>query len=73
MLVQGAGLVRVGAADRPLIFTAPQSLSFGDLPANAGTTASRAVSVAVSDAGDGAGTWTAEIQAQVASTGATAW
>ena len=71
VLVQGAGLVRVGAADRPLIFTAPQSLSFGYLPANAGTPSSRAVSVAVSDAGGGAGTWTAEIQAQVASTGAT--
>ena len=34
VLVQGAGLVRVASADRPLIFTDPQSLSFGYLPAN---------------------------------------
>jgi hypothetical protein len=71
VLVQGAGLARVGSADRPLIFTDPQSLSFGYLPANAANAASKAVSVTVSDAGDGAGTWTTEIQAQVASSGAT--
>jgi subtilisin family serine protease len=70
VLVQGAGLVRVAAADSPLIFTDPQSLSFGYLDVNAGA-ASRAISVAVSDAGGGAGTWTAEIRAQVASSGAT--
>ncbi|HSJ94462.1 MAG TPA: S8 family serine peptidase [Gaiellaceae bacterium] len=70
VLVQGAGLVQVGAADRPLIFTSPQSLSFGYLSVLGGA-ASRSVSVAVSDAGDGAGTWTAEIQPQVASSGAT--
>jgi len=71
VLVQGAGLVRVGAADRPLIFTDPQSLSFGYLPAAAAGAASRAISMTVSDAGNGEGTWTAEIQAQVASSGAT--
>jgi len=71
VLVQGAGLVRVGAADRPLIFTDPQSLSFGYLPANAANASSKAISVTVSDAGDGAGTWSAEVHAQVASTGAT--
>ena len=71
VLIQGAGLVRVGAADRPLIFTDPQSLSFAYLPANAATASSKAISVTVSDAGGGAGTWTAEIQAQVASSGAT--
>ena len=71
VLVQGAGLVRVGSADRPLIFTDPQSLSFGYLPANAASPSSKAVSVTVSDAGDGAGTWATEIQAQVASRGAT--
>jgi subtilisin family serine protease len=70
VLVQGAGLVRVGSADRPLIFTDPQSLSFGYLDVNAGA-ASRAISVAVSDAGDGAGAWSVEIQPQVASNGAT--
>lgn len=70
VLVQGAGLARVGAADKPLVFTDPQSLSFGYLDVNAGA-ASRAISVAVSDAGDGAGAWTVEIQPQVASGGAT--
>ena len=34
VLVQGAGLVSVPAADRPLIFTDPQSLSFGYLDVN---------------------------------------
>ena len=71
VLVQGAGLVRVGAADRPLIFTDPQSLSFGYLPASGANPSSKAISVTVSDAGDGAGTWAAEIQAQVASAGST--
>ena len=69
VLVQGAGLVQVGAADRPLVFTAPQSLSFGYLSANAGAN-SRTLSVTVSDAGGGAGTWSVEVQAQVASAGA---
>jgi len=70
VLVQGAGLASVPAADKPLIFTDPQSLSFGYLGANAGAS-SQAIPVAVSDAGDGAGTWTAEVRAQVASSGAT--
>jgi minor extracellular serine protease Vpr len=70
VLVQGAGLARVGAADRPVIFTDPQSLSFGYLDVNAGA-ASRGISVMVSDAGDGAGAWSAEVQPQVASSGAT--
>jgi subtilisin family serine protease len=70
VLVQGAGLARVAVADRPLIFTDPQSLSFGYLSALGGAT-SRSIPVTVSDAGDGAGTWTVEVQAQVASAGAT--
>lgn len=70
VLVQGAGLASVPGADKPLIFTDPQSLSFAYLSANTGAS-SRAFSLTVSDAGDGAGTWTAEIQAQVASSGAT--
>ena len=36
VLVEGAGLVNVGAADRPLVFTDPQSLSFGYLDARRG-------------------------------------
>ena len=69
VLLEGAGLVRVGAADRPLVFTEPQSLSFGYLTALSGAN-SKSISVTVSDAGDGAGTWTTEIQPQVASAGA---
>ena len=70
VLVQGAGLVRVGSADTPLIFSDPQSLSFGYLDVNAGA-ASRAIPVMFSDAGGGVGSWSVEIQPQVASQGAT--
>ena len=69
VLLQGAGLVNVTAADRPVIFTDPQSLSFGYLDVNAGA-ASRAIPVLISDAGDGAGAWSVEIQPQVSSSGA---
>ena len=70
VLVEGAGLVNVGAADRPLVFTDPQSLSFGYLDISAGA-ASRTIPVTASDAGGGAGTWSVEIRPQVASEGAT--
>ena len=70
VLVEGAGLVNVATADKPLVFTDPQSLSFGYLVAGGGAN-SRSISVALTDAGDGAGTWVAEVHAQVASAGAT--
>ncbi len=70
VLVEGAGLVRVGSADKPMLFTDPQSLSFGYLVAGGGAN-SKSIPVTVSDAGDGAGTWVAEVQPQVASSGAT--
>ena len=70
VLVEGAGLVRAGTADRPLIFSDPQSLSFGYLVAG-GSANSKSIPVVVSDAGDGAGTWVAQVQSQVASAGAT--
>ena len=69
VIVEGAGLVRTGSADQPLVFTDPQSLSFGYLLAGGGAN-SQTISVTVSDAGGGAGTWSAEIQSQVASAGA---
>jgi minor extracellular serine protease Vpr len=69
VLVQGAGLAHVGSADNPLLFTDPQSLSFGYLDVNAGA-ASRAIPVTVSDAGSGDGAWTADVVPQVASPGA---
>jgi minor extracellular serine protease Vpr len=70
VLVQGAGLVSVPSADQPLIFTDPASLSFGYLVAGGGAN-SRSIPVTVSDGGGGAGTWTAEVQPQVSSSGAT--
>ncbi|HXF97780.1 MAG TPA: S8 family serine peptidase [Gaiellaceae bacterium] len=69
VLVQGAGLVRVAAADAPLVFTDPPSLSFGYLDVRTGA-ASRAIPLTVSDAGGGAGTWSVQVQAQVATAGA---
>jgi minor extracellular serine protease Vpr len=69
VLVQGAGLVNVPVADRPLIFTDPMSLSFGYLTAGGAT--SRAIPVTVSDGGGGAGTWITEVRPQVSSAGAT--
>ena len=69
VLVEGAGLVRTGSADKPLVFTEPQSLSFGYLVAGGGAN-SKSIAVTVSDAGDGAGTWIAEVRPQVASGGA---
>src|SRR5262249_26597502 len=68
VLVEAAGLPSVPAAAVPLIFTDPQSLSFGYI--GAPDTPSRAISLVVSDAGGGAGTWTAEVRPQIASTGA---
>jgi subtilisin family serine protease len=70
VIVQGAGMVNVAAADRPLVFTDPQSLSFGYLVAGGGAN-SKSIPVSITDAGNGAGTWSADVQAQVASTGAT--
>ncbi len=70
VIVQGAGTRARPSADRPLIFTDPQSLSFGYLVAGGGAN-SKSIPVTISDAGDGAGTWTVEVQPQVASAGAT--
>ena len=70
VLLEGAGLVNVQAADSPLIFTEPGSLSFGDMNLLAGVT-SKQLLLSVRDAGGGAGTWTVELQPQSASAGAT--
>lgn len=68
--VQGAGLANLPAADTPLLFTDPQSLSFGDLNVSAGGAASTLL-VSVTDAGGGAGTWQVEVQPQTSSSGVT--
>ena len=69
VLLAGGGLVNVAAADAPLAFTDPASLSFGDLKVSAGAQR-RSLLMAVSDAGGGAGAWTVELRPQAASSGA---
>ncbi len=69
VLIEGAGLIDVGRADRPLIFTEPASLSFHYLNVNRGS-ASRPLLSTISDAGDGFGTWAIELQPQSATAGA---
>ena len=70
VLLEGAGLVNVARADQPLVFTEPQSLSFHYLNVNRGP-ATRPLVVAITDAGDGYGTWQVELQPQSATAGAT--
>jgi hypothetical protein len=69
VLLEGAGLVRLTEATNPLVFSDPQSLSFGYLNVTAGA-ASRSILVSVSDAGGGGGAWSVELQPQVGSPGA---
>jgi subtilisin family serine protease len=66
--LEGGGLVAVAAADDPLLFTDPASLSFGDLDVSGGP-ARRALLLSVQDAGGGAGTWQLELRPQSASAG----
>ncbi|MER3409530.1 MAG: hypothetical protein C4306_05375 [Thermoleophilia bacterium] len=69
VLIEGAGLARLTEADDPKVFTDPQSLSFRDLDTSAGP-AAKTLILAISDAGNGAGTWQVELQPQSASEGA---
>jgi minor extracellular serine protease Vpr len=66
--LEGGGLVDLPHAARPLLFTAPVSLSFQDLDVNHGSD-SRALLVRVTDAGGGAGTWDVQLVPQATSTG----
>jgi hypothetical protein len=70
VLLEGAGMANVLAADDPKIFTEPQSLSFGDLRLG-GTEVSKQVLLSLRDAGGGAGVWTVELRPQSATTGVT--
>ncbi|HEU0304238.1 MAG TPA: S8 family serine peptidase [Gaiellaceae bacterium] len=70
VLVEGAGLANLAAADAPLLFTDPQSLSFGDLAVTGGGSSSQLL-VSLTDAGGGGGTWQVEVQPQAATPGAT--
>jgi subtilisin family serine protease len=69
VLLEGAGLIDVGRADRPLVFTDPQSLSFRLLDVTRGA-AYRTLAVTVSDVGGGFGTWAVELAPQAATAGA---
>ncbi len=53
-LNEGGGRINLARANAPLVFAAPSSLSFGLLKAGE----NKKVSLALSDAGGGAGTWT---------------
>ena len=68
VLLEGAGLTNVQAADDPKIFTDPQSLSFQRIDVSTGSQL-RSLLLTVSDAGDGAGTWTATVAPQSQTTG----
>jgi minor extracellular serine protease Vpr len=68
VLLQGGGVVDLTAADDPGIFSAPASLSFGDLKPTSGG-ARRALLLSVEDAGGGAGMWQLELRPQSAGAG----
>jgi subtilisin family serine protease len=57
---EGGGLIQVPAANAPLVVAAPADLSFGLLRVGASATRS----VALTDAGGGAGTWAASVSLQ---------
>ena len=70
VLLEGAGLTDVLAANDPKIFTMPQSLSFQRVDVSTGAQ-QKAMLATISDAGDGAGTWTVSVEPQVQSQGVT--
>ena len=70
VLLEGAGLANALAADDPKVFTDPQSLSFRKIDVSTG--AQRAsLLLTVSDAGDGAGSWTVSVAPQAQTAGVT--
>jgi minor extracellular serine protease Vpr len=64
----GSGLVDLPRAAAPLVFTEPSSLSFQELDVNRGSD-SKAMLVRVTDAGEGSGTWDAQVEPQVSTAG----
>jgi hypothetical protein len=68
VLIEGAGLVNVGRADNPMVFTDPASLSFHYLNVNRGSS-SRPLLSTITDAGGGFGTWQVELKPQSATAG----
>jgi minor extracellular serine protease Vpr len=68
VLLEGAGLANVQAADDPRIFTDPQSLSFQRIDVTHGAQR-EATLLSVFDAGNGAGDWTVSLAPQTQTTG----
>ena len=68
VLLEGAGLANVLAANDPKLFTDPQSLSFERIDVSTGAQRSASLLTAT-DAGNGSGTWTVSLAPQAASAG----
>ena len=68
VLLEGAGLIDVAAANDPKLFATPQSLSFGYLNSDQGA-ARKALLLSLTDSGTGGGTWSVSVQPQSASPG----
>ncbi len=68
VLLEGAGLANVLAADDPKLFTDPQSLSFQRLDVSTGTQR-KSLLLSLTDAGGGAGTWSVTVKPQAQVTG----
>ncbi|MGZ8693997.1 MAG: S8 family serine peptidase [Gaiellaceae bacterium] len=64
---EGGGLINALEADHPYLFTAPTSISFGLVS----PTSTLSKSVLLEDAGDGAGPWSAAVDAQTTPSGVT--
>ncbi|MFN2468161.1 MAG: S8 family serine peptidase [Gaiellaceae bacterium] len=68
VLLEGAGLANLPAADDPKIFTSPQSVSLDDVNGHLGAQ-SPGTLVTLTDAGGGAGTWSVEVRPQASTLG----
>src|SRR3712207_2674798 len=63
----GGGILNLSRANEPLVFASPVGLSFGLVA----PTATLTQSVALTDAGGGAGAWSVTVEPQTAAAGAT--
>ena len=70
VLLEGAGLANALATDDPKIFTDPQSRSFERVDVSTGAQR-KSMLLTVSDAGNGAGTWTVSLAPQSQTSGVT--
>jgi minor extracellular serine protease Vpr len=68
VLLEGAGLANVLAANDPKVFSDPQSLSFEKIDLSTGAQR-KSMLVTLTDAGDGAGTYTVSLTPQAQSSG----